>query len=64
MDVEKLARVWKSPSGSSYVVLGGDELPEVRIGPEENPSLAKEKSEQLKVFLRALLAKNKQSPPG
>jgi hypothetical protein len=58
MDVDKLVRLSHSPAGSTYVILGGGDLPEVQIGPEANPSLAKELAEQLKVFLHALLAKN------
>jgi hypothetical protein len=61
MDMESIVRVWHSPDGLYYTVLGGKDLPEVKIGPEANPSLAKATAEQLKVFLRALDAKNEQS---
>ena len=57
MDFDKLVRTSQSPAGSTYVILGGEDLPEVQIGPEPNPSLAKDLAEQVKVFLRALLAK-------
>ena len=62
MNVDELVRVVQSSSGSSYAVLGGDDLPEVRIGPEPNPAISRETAEQLKMFLRALLAKNVKSP--
>jgi hypothetical protein len=64
MDIDKLVHIWRSPGGSTYTVLGGGDLPEVRIGPEANPSLATGMAEQLKEFLRALLAKSEQSLPG
>lgn len=57
MNVDGLIRVTHSePGGPYYVVLSGDDLPEVRIGPEANPAIARQIADELKAFLQKLLA--------
>jgi hypothetical protein len=58
MDADKLVRIWqRQPGDSYYAVLGGGDLPEVKIGPEANPANAKATAKQLEAFINALLSR-------
>ena len=58
MDADRLVRIWqRQPGDSYYAVLGGGDLPEVRIGTEANPANAREKVKELETFLSALLSR-------
>lgn len=47
----------KEPDRTWHITLGGDGLPEVVLGPYENPSLAEQDAAKIRTFLEALLAK-------
>jgi hypothetical protein len=58
MEADPLVRIWqRQPGDSYYAVLGGGDLPEVRIGPEANPANARAKVKELEFFLAALLSR-------
>jgi len=44
------------PGAPSTIVVGGGNLPEVKLGPYENPALADKDAKDLRAFLAALLA--------
>ena len=46
----------KEPGGSWHVTLGGNGLPEVVLGPYENPATAEQDAAKIRAFLAALLA--------
>ena len=46
----------KDPDRTWHVTLGGDGLPEVVLGPYENPSIAEQDAAKIRGFLAALLA--------
>jgi hypothetical protein len=57
MDTEHLVRIEESsPGGPYFVVLGGDALPEARIGPETNPAIAREIARDVTAFLKGVIA--------
>ena len=61
MDIENLVRVWQpQPGDSYYAVLGGGDLPEVKIGPTANPENAKAIADDLRAFIRVLLNRNRE----
>jgi len=45
------------PGAPSTIVVGGGKLPEVKLGPYENPALAEKDATGLRAFLVALLAR-------
>ena len=54
---EELVKVdAKEAGGAWHVTLGGDGLPEVVLGPYENPAIAQEYAAKIREFLVALLA--------
>ena len=54
---EDLVRVERlAGESANTIVIGGDKLPEVRVGPYANPSLAERDAENFKAFFAALLA--------
>jgi hypothetical protein len=44
------------PGAPSTIVVGGGDLPEVKLGPYENPALAENDAKDLRAFIVALLA--------
>jgi hypothetical protein len=44
----------KEPGGSWHITLGGEGLPEVVLGPYENPATAQQDAAKIKAFLAAL----------
>jgi hypothetical protein len=46
------------PGAPSTIVMGGGDLPEVKLGPYGNPALAEKDAADLRAFLVALLASN------
>lgn len=65
MDGDRLVPIWqRQPGDSYYAVLGGGDLPEVKIGPEANPANAREKVKELEGFLAALLSRLQQKCTG
>lgn len=54
---DDLVRVERLPGESANtIVIGGGKLPEVRIGPYENPAIAERDAENFRAFFAALLA--------
>jgi hypothetical protein len=47
----------KEPDRTWHVTLGGDGLPEVVLGPYENPASAEKDAAKIRSFLAALLAR-------
>ena len=45
------------PGAPSTIFIGGGDLPEAKIGPYANPSLAENDAKDLRAFLAALLAR-------
>ena len=57
MHADSLVRICRGEQGGPhYVVLGGGVLPEVKLGPEINPAIARDMANDLKAFLRELIA--------
>jgi hypothetical protein len=52
---EDLVKIEEKP-GEHTIVLGGNDLPEVKVGPYANPALAEKDAESFRAFLAALLA--------
>ena len=53
---EDLVKIECPPGAASTIIIGGDKLPEVRVGPYENPAIAEKDAEAFRAFLAGLLA--------
>lgn len=60
--LEDLVKIEENP-GAHTIVIGGGDLPEVKVGPYANPSLAQKDADSFRAFLAALLGRKGQSRP-
>ena len=48
---DTLVQIERKPGEPATVVMGGGDLPEVRLGPYPNPALAVQDADRIKAFL-------------
>jgi hypothetical protein len=62
ISVDMLVQIEREPGEPATVVMGGGDLPKVRLGPYPNPALAEQDADRIKAFLIALAGASRTGP--